>query len=250
MTGTRHTAFPHDGDAGVEAHLVEAETGDESLTDPLAEAERWRERERLQREARRAYQDAGGVTVSHARPPGAPIAPEEDGVDRTESRDSGALVPDEPVGSTEQRLADVCRERDEYLDSLRRIQADFENYRKRTMKQETAAAERAAEALVEKLLPVLDTVDLARRHAAQGQPVEDAVNMIAVGIAEALAREGLERIDPDGQAFDPSEHEAVAHEPAGPSDAQGGEPAVVEVMRAGYRWKGRVLRAAMVKVRG
>ncbi|MDQ6839835.1 MAG: nucleotide exchange factor GrpE, partial [Actinomycetota bacterium] len=59
-----------------------------------------------------------------------------------------------------------------------------------------------------------------------------------------LAREGLERIDPDREPFDPTVHDAVAHEPG-----DGGQE-VAEVLRAGYRWRGRVLRPAMVKVRG
>ena len=107
------------------------------------------------------------------------------------------------------------------------------------LKQQTETLERAAEALVEKLLEVLDTVDLARSHG-EGRRIEP----VAAKLAEVLEKEGLERIDPVGQPFDPNEHEAVAHEPGD------GEPEVVGVMRAGYRWKGRVLRPAMVKVKG
>lgn len=148
----------------------------------------------------------------------------------------------------------LAAERDEYLDSLRRLQADFENYRKRVMKQQAELAERAAESLVEKLLDVLDTFDLAVAHGegmAQGY----------AKLVEALEKEGLERIDPEGQPFDPTEHDAVAHEAAQPSEAEGadgsggadGSAGVAEVsgvMRPGYRWKGRVLRPAMVRVRG
>jgi molecular chaperone GrpE len=93
---------------------------------------------------------------------------------------------------------------------------------------------------VDKLLPVLDTADLALAHGGG----ED-VKQITVALTSALEREGLERIDPTGRPFDPTIHDAVAHEPS-----EGGEQEVVEVLRAGYRWKGRVLRPAMVKVRG
>jgi molecular chaperone GrpE len=136
-------------------------------------------------------------------------------------------------------LTRLSAERDEYLDTLRRLQADFDNYRKRTLKQQTETLERAAESLVMKLLEVLDTIDLARSHG-EG----DAIEPVAAKLTELLEKEGLERIDAIGKPFDPNEHEAVAHEPGE------GDPAVVGLMRAGYRWKGRVLRPAMVTVKG
>jgi molecular chaperone GrpE len=138
-------------------------------------------------------------------------------------------------------LARVARERDEYLDALRRLQADFENYKKRMLRQQTEHLERAAQALIEKLLPVFDTTDLAVAHGGG-----EEVKQVWTALFDTLEREGLERIDPLNVPFDPTVHEAVAHEPG---DGSGG-PEVVEVMRAGYRWKGRVLRPAMVKVRG
>lgn len=138
-------------------------------------------------------------------------------------------------------LAGVARERDEYLDALKRLQADFENYKKRMVKQQTEFMERAAGTLVSKLLPVCDTADLAIAHGGG-----EEVKQVWTALMEALEREGLERIDPAGVPFDPTVHEAVAHEPG---DGDGG-PEVSEVLRAGYRWKGRVLRPAMVKVRG
>lgn len=138
-------------------------------------------------------------------------------------------------------LARVARERDEYLDALRRVQADFENYKKRMIRQQTEHLERAAEHLVEKLLPVFDTSDLAIAHGGG-----EEVKQIWTALFDVLEREGLERIDPLNVAFDPTVHDAVAHEPGDGT----GQPEVVEVLRAGYRWKGRVLRPAMVKVRG
>jgi molecular chaperone GrpE len=93
--------------------------------------------------------------------------------------------------------------------------------------------------LVEKLLPVLDTADLAVSHGGG-----EEVKQVWTALLDTLEREGLERIEPSGGAFDPNLHDAVAHEPGD------GEQEVAEVLRAGYRWKGRVLRPAMVKVRG
>ncbi|MHB8669691.1 MAG: nucleotide exchange factor GrpE [Acidimicrobiales bacterium] len=139
-------------------------------------------------------------------------------------------------------MALLAAERDEYLDSLRRLQADFENYRKRVMKQQAELAERAAQSLVEKLLEVLDTFDLAMAH---GEGMAQGYGKLV----DALEKEGLERIDPDGQPFDPTEHDAVAHEASEEADPDAAAE-VTGVMRPGYRWKGRVLRPAMVKVRG
>jgi molecular chaperone GrpE len=128
-------------------------------------------------------------------------------------------------------------ERNDYLDQLLRTRADFDNYRKRILKQQSEIEQRAAESLVEKLLDALDTFDMAVAHGQGFEQVRDKLVMI-------LAKEGLERIDPVGEQFDPTEADAVAHE-----DGDGG-PVVSEVLRAGYRWKGRVLRPAMVKVKG
>jgi molecular chaperone GrpE len=140
----------------------------------------------------------------------------------------------------------VARERDEYLDALRRLQADFENYKKRILKQQTAHLERAAEALVDKLLPVLDTLDLALAHTEKSEdPEGQALVQVRSMLSDVLAREGLERIEPLDEPFDPTAHDAVMHEEGDKTD-----PAVTEVFRAGYRWKGRVIRPAMVKVTG
>lgn len=139
-------------------------------------------------------------------------------------------------------LAAVVAARDDYLDSLRRLQADFENYKKRMQRQQAELSERAAEKLVEKLLPALDNFDLAMAHAEADAGL-DPVYRSLLGVLEGA---GLERLDPAGQPFDPNEHDAVLHEEGGDSPA----PEVIEVLRAGYRWKGRVLRPAMVKVKG
>jgi molecular chaperone GrpE len=133
---------------------------------------------------------------------------------------------------------ELAAERDDYLDQLRRLQADFENYRKRVLKQQEETAERATEGLVADLLPVLDACDAAAQHG------DDAAGPIAKALAEVLEKQGLVKLAPEGEAFDPNHHEAVAHEPGE------GESVVTEVLRPGYVWKGRVLRPAMVRVRG
>ncbi len=142
-------------------------------------------------------------------------------------------------------------QRDEYLDSLRRLQAEFENYKKRVLKQQTEQVARAAAGLVDKLLPVLDALDLATDHVGDADSAEAKALVAASGLLQGvLAKEGLERIDPSGEEFDPNAHEAVGQVPA-PADAEPtatGEPRVAQVMRAGYRWHGTVVRPAMVMV--
>jgi molecular chaperone GrpE len=160
----------------------------------------------------------------------------EPGTDPLADADRRAEADDEHA---EDPVTALALERDDYRDALIRLQADFENYKKRMIKQQTDHLERAAGTLVEKLLPVLDTADLALAHGSG----ED-VKQLAGTLSTVLEREGLERIDSLGAPFDPTLHDAVALEPG-----DGGQE-VVEVLRAGYRWKGKVLRPAMVKVRG
>ena len=131
----------------------------------------------------------------------------------------------------------LLSERAQYLDAYRRAQADFENYRKQAQKRQDEAVVRSLGRFVEGLLPVLDSCDAALAHGAS------EVEPVLAALYGALSKEGLERIDPKGAAFDPTEAEAVMHEPG-----EGGEQVVAEVMRPGYRWRGQVLRPAMVKV--
>jgi len=132
-------------------------------------------------------------------------------------------------------------QRDEYKDIALRLQADFENYRKRAAAQMADEVDRASGKIAEALLPVLDACEAAFGHGVEGvEPVWSAL----IG---ALQKQGLEALDLQGKVFDPELAEAVMHEPA---DEAGAETVVVEVLRTGYRWKGRVLRAAMVKVKG
>lgn len=156
-----------------------------------------------------------------------------------ESDGQGADDKDAPSGRAAQKhvIKRLQKERDDYLDQCRRVQAEFENYRKRMIRQQSEHLERAAESLIEKLLPVLDTFESAVAH---GQGFEQ----VQASLVATLEKEGLERIHPEGKPFDPAESDAVAHE-----DGDGG-PVVAEVLRPGYRWKGRVVRPAMVRVRG
>jgi molecular chaperone GrpE len=161
----------------------------------------------------------------------------------------GAALAREADGADHRSVPE--RERDEYLLALQRTQADFENYRKRIARQQEEQSARASRHLVEKLLPVLDALDLAEAHLRESVDVGEGAKALHASRAmlmDILSKEGLERVDQAEVVFDPSVHDAVARseEEGGP----GGETLVDEVMRSGYRWKGQVLRPAMVRVRG
>jgi molecular chaperone GrpE len=135
-------------------------------------------------------------------------------------------------------VAALVAQSDEYKSLAQRVQADFDNFRRRSQAQAQADADRATGRLAEALLPVLDAAEAAYlRHPDEVGPLLNQM------LAE-LKKHGLEAVDLDGRPFDPEVAEAVAHEPG-----DGGEPVVAEVLRSGYLWKGRVLRAAMVKTR-
>ena len=138
-------------------------------------------------------------------------------------------------------LAAVTKERDDFKDLALRLQADFENFRKRVTAQVTDDVDRATAKLVESVLPVLDACEAAAAHGVQG------IESVWSSLLGTLQKQGLEALDLADKPFDPATAEAVVHEP---SDGSTSGPMVVEVLRTGYRWKGRVVRAAMVKVKG
>ncbi len=161
--------------------------------------------------------------------------------------DDAVTVSEDTVTDVDDERSEIERQRDDYLDALQRLQAEFENYRKRVVRTSEDAVVRATGDLVARLLPVLDAFDLAQAHFAVALSEEALALTQARGLLlDALAKDGLERIDDVGVQFDPQIHDAVAHV-EGNGD---GEQVVDEVLRAGYRWKGGVLRPAMVKVKG
>jgi molecular chaperone GrpE len=146
----------------------------------------------------------------------------------------------EPADPTEEvDLALLVIERDEYRDTLLRVKAEFDNHRKRVAREEIDLRERANENLAEKLLVVLDACEAAIGHGSED------IGPIAKMLSEVLEREGLVRLAPTDEPFDPNLHDAVMHE-----EGDGGDPIVIETLRTGYQWKSRVLRPAMVKVKG
>jgi molecular chaperone GrpE len=145
-------------------------------------------------------------------------------------------------------LVRMTAERDEYLDLARRTRAEFENYRKRVTAQQADLRDRAAADLAaEVVVPTLDVLEAGLMHHPEVvEPIYRAVCQLADGA-------GLERVDPVGEEFRPEEHEAVSfrdgEDRAGEGD--GAHVSVVaEVLRPGYRWRGRLLRPATVAVQG
>ncbi len=157
-------------------------------------------------------------------------------LDDAASGDDGAdQVADEVSGQVE-----------EYRAHLQRLQAEFDNYRKRVLREQTTAVEMAAEPVMHRLLEVLDDFELALLHATEDVDQDrllKGVELVYAKLLDALGAEGLERIDAEGQPFDPALHEALMQ--TGEGD---GEPRVAEVFRPGYALRGRVIRPAGVRV--
>jgi molecular chaperone GrpE len=173
--------------------------------------------------------------VADSSVPGAP--------DEAEAAADEAPVEPEPVDP----LTAAERQRDEYLDHLRRERAEFENFRKRATRERMDALDRGAEQVVSNLLHVLDTFGFALA-AAKDHPEDQlakGVEMVHAELISTLRQAGLEEIAGVGEHFDPAHHEAMMQIEAHPPID---EPTVVEVLRPGYRFKGRVLRPASVKV--
>lgn len=170
---------------------------------------------------------------------------------------SGDEAPAEAVADERSReellaaLNEAERTRDEYVDYLRRERAEFENYRKRSSKERLEALDRGAEQVVTALVGVLDNFEFAldAAEASDDDSLAKGVQMVHTELLSVLRNAGLEEVPGQGVTFDPTEHEAMmqvdAQEELGePVD----EPVVTDVLRRGYRFKGRVVRPASVKV--
>ncbi len=154
-------------------------------------------------------------------------------------------APEAAEESLEERLAAAEARAEEHLADLQRLAADFDNFRKRTARNQAEIVERAAERLVKELLPVLDDLERALEAAEQHEEaeLEEGVRLVHRALADALRREGLVEIATDG-AFDPHVHEALLAQPT--EDAESGS--VLQVLQKGYRLGDRVLRPARVIV--
>jgi molecular chaperone GrpE len=178
------------------------------------------------------------------------IPPEEEPV--TSRDEAGEPSGEEDPANEEQGMEDkeAAEEAPEeapenYLELAQRIQADFENYRKRAAREAAAAGERAKSGLIRELLPVVDNLERALVSAEEGeQHLAQGVRLVHSELIAVLERNGIKQFDPAGDKFDPAEHEAL-------SVREDGEPGVVlDVVEKGYRANGTVLRPARVVVSG
>jgi molecular chaperone GrpE len=157
-------------------------------------------------------------------------------------------APAGPPSETElEQLAAAAAKADEYLNLAKRTQADFENFRKRSIREAAAAQERGAVKLAKGLLPAVDNLERALAHAPDG--ADDFVaglRHVHTDLVGALAKAGIEVFSPDGEPFDPTLHEAVAQQPI-----EGAVPGtIVEVFQRGYKIGETVVRPARVVVAG
>lgn len=154
----------------------------------------------------------------------------------------------EVAGWLREELITTRIDREEHLDHLLRIKAEFDNYRKRMLREQSDVVARASIRVAEALLPALDSLDLALDNAAEDDPLFPGIAAVRAQILDILGKEGLDRIAPaSGEEFDPAVHEPVAHVPGDGGDSA---QSVTRVLRPGYRFKDRLLRAAMVEVKG
>jgi molecular chaperone GrpE len=188
--------------------------------------------------------DLPNIVIVEAEP-----VEEEPAVETVEPESLGLDLPEDPAEAMPvvlEALAEARMDADRYLDDLRRVAADFENYRKRTQREMAAMVERASERVVRQLLPVLDSFEGAMAMEAKSETEEK----LLVGVRntyelllDVLAKEGLEPIEAWDEPFDPHIHEAVAT--AGDGE---GTIRVTQELRRGYKLRGKVLRPALVVV--
>lgn len=170
--------------------------------------------------------------------------------DRDQGEEPGeAGIAAEEAEEVESELDQAIREAAEYREHLQRLQAEFENYRKRALKEQTRAVEMATSPVVGRLLEVVDDFELALM-AAEQQPDFDkflrGVELVYAKLSDALRTAGVERMEAEGKPFDPELHEALMGS-AAEGDGEG-DLVVADVLRPGYTMKGRVIRPAGVRV--
>jgi molecular chaperone GrpE len=184
--------------------------------------------------------------VTERRPP---LSEKTHEPEEPEAREDTTVEPSDTVSlgssSLEEQLAETAAERDEYLDLLQRTKADFENYRKRALRDQERLVAHAHERLVKELLPILDDLERALEAAERHEEAAlvEGVQLVQKSLRKALEKEGLAEIATDG-AFDPHVHEAMLTQPG--NGAESGS--VLEVIQRGYRLGDKVVRPARVIV--
>jgi molecular chaperone GrpE len=191
--------------------------------------------------------------AAHATEKEAEEIKKEEAREKEKEEPAEKVAPEEKVVSAERyealrkELDEKKTEAAEYLDHLKRLKAEFENYKKRQLKEQTQFLELAAQDLMGKLLPVLDNFELAVLAAEESKDFErlvKGIEMVYGEFMDVLHKEGVQLIESIGKAFDPQVHDAVMQVHSDEHE----DNTIVDVLRQGYTLKGRVIRPAMVKV--
>ena len=153
-------------------------------------------------------------------------------------------VMEERLDEIKQQLTAVTEEKDEYLNKLKRLKADFVNYRNRAKKEKQQIEVKTKIEIVSSLLPVIDNFERALKSVDEDSEFLSGVKMIHKQLLDVLKKEGLKVIETAGEEFDPAYHEAVMQVEA--EDVESGY--VVEEIQSGYMMEDKVVRPAMVKV--
>jgi len=189
--------------------------------------------------------DKSGREDSKATPPEDEVEIIDNGADADDT-EAIEVEPEERIHALDEEVDEFAEQNAMLLDSLKRLKADFDNYRKRMLKEQTRILETAEADLITKLLPVIDNLQRALESAGVGEAsgLGEGVAMVLELMLSVLAKEGLEVIDPAGEPFDPEHHEAMMVV----ETSECPEGTVVGVVQKGYRFNGLLLRPAMVRV--
>ena len=172
-----------------------------------------------------------------------PASTREPGSSGASGRDDDTPAASE-LKAVREDLEALTKERDNYLALAQRTQADFENYRKRMARENAAAVDRGMAKLAKEILPALDHFDLALKSAEGPEELVKGFAMVRDELEAALNKVGIQKFTPEGERFDPNEHEAMTMQ-----EREGVESGtVIEVYQSGYRINGAVLRPARVVV--
>jgi molecular chaperone GrpE len=187
-------------------------------------------------------QDEGARPAGPAAAGDPPPAAEQQGVPPTTSPTGDAEQIDQDF---EALLADAHKEKEEYLELARRTKADFENFRKRVASDVQAAQARGKIEVAREVIDAVDNLERALEAAdGEGEGLRSGVEMVLSGLRETLARNGVEPVDPKGDKFDPTRHEALSTQPVEGTESG----VVVEVLQKGYALGDQLVRPARVVV--
>lgn len=186
-------------------------------------------------------QDEGARPAGPAAAGDPPPAAEQQGVPPTASPTGDA---DQVEQDFDALLADAQREKDEYLELAKRTKADFENFRKRVAADLQAAQARGKAEMARGVIDAVDNLERALEAAGDEEGLTSGVEMVLGGLRETLSRNGIEAVDPEGDKFDPTKHEALSTQPVEGSESG----VVVEVMQKGYTLGEQLIRPARVVV--